>query len=120
MLIKVRSLGLLSGVELEPDMFSHDMFLMPEFAAQHIGPDIQPHRLRLDDVHLRPSVTTLPSEEPGNTFTTQEGFMTDLETGVIEEQVCFGMVSSALCRTSRRMRGTKIGADSDIAGTRKS
>lgn len=120
MLINVRPPDLLSGVELESDMFSHDMFLMPEFSTEHIGLDIQPERLRLDDVQLRPSVITLPSEEPGNTFTTQEGLMTDLRTGVIEEQVCFGMVGSALCQTSRRMRGTKTGADSEIAGTRKS
>ena len=120
MLIKVRSPDLLSGIELESDIFPHDMFLMPEFPAQHIGTDIQPQRLSLDDVQLRPSVITLPSKEPGNPFTTQGGFMTDLETDVIEEQVCFGMVGSALCRTSRRMRGTKAGADSDIAGTRKS
>lgn len=52
-----------------------------------------------------PSVITLPSKEPGNTFTTQDGFMTNVETGVIEEQVCFGMVGSALCRTSRRRTG---------------
>lgn len=83
---------LLSGVELESDMFSHDMFLMPEFSAQHIGLDIQPEQLGLDDVQLRSSVIPLPSEEPGNTFTTQEGLMTDLGTGVIEEQVCFGML----------------------------
>lgn len=95
MLIEVSSPDLLSGIELESDMFSHDMFLMPEFPAQHIGTDIQPQRLSLDDVQLRPSVITLPSKEPGNPFTTQGGFMTDLETDVIEEQVCFGMVGSA-------------------------
>ncbi|KAJ6086757.1 helicase [Penicillium canescens] len=83
---------LLSDVELESDMFSHHLFLVPEFPAQHIGPHIQPERLRLDDVQLWPSIMTLTSEEPGNAFTTQEGLMTDLETGVIEEQVCFGML----------------------------
>ncbi|KUM63746.1 hypothetical protein ACN42_g3353 [Penicillium freii] len=92
MLIKVRSPDLLSGVELESDIFSHDLFPVPEFPAQHIGPDIQPERPRLDDVQLRPTVITLPSEEPGNTFATQEGLTTDLETGVIAEQICFGML----------------------------
>lgn len=107
MLIKVRSPDLLSGVGLESDIFSHDLFPVTGLPAQHIGPDIQPERPRLDDAQLRPTVITLPSEEPGNTFATQEDLMTDLETGVIAEQVCFGMVGSALCQTPRRMRCTK-------------
>ncbi|KAJ5405768.1 helicase [Penicillium sp. CMV-2018d] len=90
--IPVRSPDLLSGVGLESDIFSHDLFSVPKFPAQHIGPDTQPEGPRLDDVQLRPTVITLPSEEPGNTFATQEGLTTDLETGVIAEQICFGML----------------------------
>lgn len=117
--MEARSPDPLSGVELESDMFSHDLFFEPEFNVQHIGVDLQPEQLRPDDVQLWPSEVTSTSEEPGNACTTQEGSMTDLGTGVIEEQICFGMVGSAFCQTSRRMRSTKTGADPGIAGPRK-
>lgn len=95
--MEVRSADPVSGVELESDMFSHDLFFEPEFNAQHIGLGLQPEWVRPDDVQLWPSAVISTSEEPGNAYATQEGSMTDVETGVVGDQICFGMVGSALC-----------------------
>jgi hypothetical protein len=95
-------------MEWESHIFSQGLFFEEaESNVQHIGLDLQTQRLTPDDVQLWPSVVTSTSGEPGNTCTTQEGSMTDLDTGVIEEQVCFGMVGSTFYQTSRRIKRYK-------------
>ncbi|KAJ5560339.1 SNF2 family N-terminal domain-containing protein [Penicillium frequentans] len=80
----------LSDEELNWDIFSQNLIAESEVDIQNIDLDHQPEQLRPDDVELWPWEVTSTSEELYNA--TQEHSMTYLETGTIEEQVCFGML----------------------------
>lgn len=91
--MEIRSPNPLSDEELNSDEFSHDLIAEPAVNIQNIDPELQPEQLGPDDEGLWSWEVTSTSEGLDNT--TQGHSMTDLETGIIEEQICFGMVSFA-------------------------